>query len=94
MIQPKARGYHQRPKARAERETVQEACRYMWERRTGSVLALDDQQLLTGIFTGEAARATSFWPLMIDVGRVARLLRHICNRATSSDYHSNSLIFS
>ena len=40
--------------ARAERETVQEACRYMWERRTGSVLVLDDHQLLTGIFTGES----------------------------------------
>jgi CBS domain-containing protein len=35
--------------ALAERETVQEACRYMWECRTGSVLVLDDQQRLTGI---------------------------------------------
>ena len=39
--------------ALAERETVQEACRYMWERRTGSVLIIDDQQRLTGIFTGQ-----------------------------------------
>jgi CBS domain-containing protein len=43
--------------ALAERETVQEACRYMWERRTGSVLVLDDQQRLTGIFTGRDACA-------------------------------------
>ncbi len=44
--------------ALAERETVQEACRYMWERRTGSVLVLDDQQCLTGIFTGRDAVRT------------------------------------
>ena len=44
--------------ALAERETVQQACRYMCERRTGSVLVLDDQQRLTGIFTGrDAVRA-------------------------------------
>jgi CBS domain-containing protein len=41
--------------ALAERETVQEACRYMWERLTGSVLVLDDQQRLMGIFTGRDA---------------------------------------
>jgi CBS domain-containing protein len=44
--------------ALAERETVQEACRYMWERRTGSVLVLDDQERLTGIFTGRDAVRT------------------------------------
>ena len=44
--------------ALAERETVQEACRYMWERHTGSVLVLDDQQCLTGIFTGRDAVRT------------------------------------
>ena len=44
--------------ALAERETVQEACRYMWARRTGSVLVLDDQQRLTGIFTGRDAVRT------------------------------------
>ena len=44
--------------ALAERETVQEACRYMWERRTGSVPVLDDQQRLTGIFTGRDAVRT------------------------------------
>jgi CBS domain-containing protein len=44
--------------ALAERETVQEACRYMWERRTGSVLVLDDQQRLRGIFTGRDAVRT------------------------------------
>ena len=35
--------------ALAERETVQEACRYMWEFRTGSVLVVDDQKRLSGI---------------------------------------------
>src|SRR3990170_6857281 len=44
--------------ALAEHETVQEACRYMWERRTGSVLVLDDQERLTGIFTGRDAVRT------------------------------------
>ena len=44
--------------ALAERETVQKACRYMWERRTGSVLVLDDQERLTGIFTGRDAVRT------------------------------------
>jgi CBS-domain-containing membrane protein len=43
--------------ALAEREW-QKACRYMWEHRTGSVLVLDDQKRLTGIFTGrDAVRA-------------------------------------
>ncbi len=42
----------------AERATVQEACRCMWERRTGSVLIVDDQQHLTGIFTGRDAVRT------------------------------------
>ena len=44
--------------ALTERETVQEACRCMWECRTGSVLVLDDQQRLTGIFTGRDAVRT------------------------------------
>jgi CBS domain-containing protein len=44
--------------ALGEGETVQEACRYMWECRTGSVLVLDDQQRLTGIFTGRDAVRT------------------------------------
>ena len=42
----------------AERATVQEACRCMWECRTGSVLVVDDQQHLTGIFTGRDAVRT------------------------------------
>jgi CBS domain-containing protein len=42
----------------AERETVQQACRCMWEFRTGSVLVVDDQQRLTGIFTGRDAVRT------------------------------------
>jgi signal-transduction protein with cAMP-binding, CBS, and nucleotidyltransferase domain len=38
-----------------EHQTVQEACRCMWEWRTGAVLVLDSQQRLTGIFTGRDA---------------------------------------
>ena len=41
----------QKPLVLAESETVQEACRFMWERRTGSVLVVDDEQHLIGIFT-------------------------------------------
>jgi CBS domain-containing protein len=38
--------------------TVQEACRCMWEHRVGSVLVVDGQQRLIGIFTGrDAVRA-------------------------------------
>jgi CBS domain-containing protein len=36
-------------------ETVQHACRLMWERRTGSVLIVDTEQRLIGIFTGRDA---------------------------------------
>jgi len=44
--------------ALTEQATVQEACRCMCERRTGSVLVVDHQQCLTGIFTGrDAVRA-------------------------------------
>jgi CBS domain-containing protein len=42
----------------AEHETVKQACRCMWECRTGSVLVVDDQQRLTGIFTGRDAVRT------------------------------------
>ena len=45
----------QRPLVLADHETVQQACRCMWERRAGSVLATDDQQHLSGIFTGRDA---------------------------------------
>jgi len=48
----------QTPLLLAEHETVQQACCRMWERRSGSVLVVDDQQRLTGIFTGrDAVRA-------------------------------------
>jgi CBS domain-containing protein len=48
----------QRLLALTEHATVQEACRCMWECRAGSVLVVDDQQRLTGIFTGrDAVRA-------------------------------------
>ena len=48
----------QNPLLLAEHETVQQACCRMWERRSGSVLVVDDQQRLTGIFTGrDAVRA-------------------------------------
>ena len=42
----------QKPLVLAADETVQHACRSMWERRTGSVLVVDSQQRLKGIFTG------------------------------------------
>jgi len=46
------------PLALTERDTVQQACRHMFERGTGSVLVIDDEQRLTGIFTGrDAVRA-------------------------------------
>ncbi len=48
----------QKPLMLATRETVQKACRCMWEHRVGSVLVTDDQQRLSGIFTGrDAVRA-------------------------------------
>lgn len=48
----------QKPLVLAERETVQQACRRMWERRTGSVLVVDDQRRLAGIFTARDAVRT------------------------------------
>jgi CBS domain-containing protein len=48
----------QKPLTMAAHETVQKACARMCERRSGSVLVVDDQQRLTGIFTGrDAVRA-------------------------------------
>jgi CBS domain-containing protein len=41
-----------------EHETVQEACRCMWEARTGAVLVVDSQKRLAGIFTGRDAVRT------------------------------------
>ena len=38
-----------------EHQTVQEACRCMWEWHIGAVLVLDNQQRLAGIFTGRDA---------------------------------------
>lgn len=35
--------------------TVQRACRFMWERRAGSVLIVDPEEHLSGIFTGRDA---------------------------------------
>jgi len=48
----------QKPLVLAAHETVQQACRCMWERRAGSVLVIDDQQPLSGIFTGRDAVRT------------------------------------
>lgn len=48
----------QKPLVLAESATVQEACRFMWERRTGPVLVVDDQQHLIGIFTARDAVRT------------------------------------
>jgi CBS domain-containing protein len=45
----------QRPLVLYQRDTVQHACRLMSERCTGSVLVVDDQQCLCGIFTGRDA---------------------------------------
>ncbi len=45
----------QKPLVLEEHATVQEACRCMWECRTGSVLVVDHKQCLTGIFTGRDA---------------------------------------
>ncbi len=44
--------------ALTEHDTVQQACRQMFERGTGSVLVIDDDQRLTGIFTGRDAVRT------------------------------------
>ena len=45
----------QEPLVLAAKETVQHACRCMRERHAGSVLVIDDQQRLSGIFTGRDA---------------------------------------
>ena len=45
----------QQPLVLARDETVRDACRCMWERRSGSVLIVDQQQRLIGIFTGRDA---------------------------------------
>ena len=45
----------QTPLVLAAHGTVQQACQLMWERRAGSVLVVDGQQRLTGIFTGRDA---------------------------------------
>ena len=44
----------QKPLVLTAHETVQHACRCMRERRAGSVLVIDEQQRLSGIFTGRA----------------------------------------
>ena len=48
----------QKPLVLAVDETVQHACRWMRERNAGSVLVIDDQQRLRGIFTGRDAVCT------------------------------------
>ena len=48
----------QKPLVMAAHETVQQACRRMWERGAGSVLVIDDQECLNGIFTGRDAVRT------------------------------------
>ena len=45
----------QRPLMAAENDTVQHACRSMWKRKSGSILVVDRQQRLSGIFTGRDA---------------------------------------
>ena len=46
---------NQQPLVLAADETVQQACQSMSERRCGSVLVVDKQKRLTGIFTGRDA---------------------------------------
>jgi len=48
----------QKPLMLSAHETVQHACQCMRERRAGSVLVIDDQQRLCGIFTGRDAVRT------------------------------------
>ena len=48
----------QKPLVLAAHETVQHACRCMREGRAGSVLVIDNQQRLSGIFTGRDAVRT------------------------------------
>lgn len=48
----------QNPLTMTADETVQHACRRMWERRVGAVLVTDDKQRLVGIFTGRDAVRT------------------------------------
>ena len=48
----------QKPVVLALQDTVQRACRCMWERRVGSVLIVDEHQRLRGIFTGRDAVRT------------------------------------
>jgi CBS domain-containing protein len=45
----------QEPLVLGGHDTVQHACQRMRERRAGSVLVVDEQQRLTGIFTGRDA---------------------------------------
>jgi CBS domain-containing protein len=45
----------QEPLVLSADDTVQLACRSMWERRRGSVLVVDDRKRLAGIFTGRDA---------------------------------------
>jgi CBS domain-containing protein len=48
----------QRPLVGAEDDTVRQACRSMWRDKKGSILVVDGQQRLSGIFTGrDAVRA-------------------------------------
>ena len=48
----------QNPLTMAESETVQHACKRIWERRVGAVLVTGEQGRLTGIFTGRDAVRT------------------------------------
>lgn len=45
----------QKPLVLGTQDTVQQACRHMGQRRAGSVLVVDEQQRLCGIFTGRDA---------------------------------------
>jgi CBS domain-containing protein len=48
----------QRPLIASEEDTVQQACRSMWRHKSGSILVVDGERRLSGIFTGrDAVRA-------------------------------------
>jgi CBS domain-containing protein len=64
----------QKPLALTEHDTVQQACRHMFERGTGSALVIDDEQRLTGIFTGCDAVRTLAEGKMAEVTTLAQAM--------------------
>ena len=65
---------NQKPLVLAEDETVQRACQAMSESRSGSVLVIDRQQRLSGIFTGRDAVRLLAQGADVDATRLARAM--------------------